>query len=240
MPHDRSNSDNGKAESSGTMANDLDHLRITNAYSAVHQLSDGTLTHLRLLRPDDGNWLLEGFAHLAEESRYRRFFTAMPRLPDSLLQHLLSVDGWNHLAIAAETVAQPPAAPEPLGIARFMRLEETPDTAEAAVAVVDQMQRRGLGKLLLSVLDAAARERGIKKFRAEVLNINDAIKALLHEVDHDLKPLAFDGSTAIYDVVLPDIHTHGTLSGPLLHFLRTAARGVEMRLRKLRAGRHAH
>lgn len=216
------------------MANDLDHLRITNAYSAVHHLSDGTMTHLRLLRPDDGDWLLEGFAHLAEESRYRRFFTAMPRLPDSLLRHLLSVDGWNHLAVAAETVAHPPSAPEPLGIARFIRLEEKPDTAEAAVAVVDHMQRRGLGKLLLSVLATAARERGIKKFRAEVLNINDAMKALLHEVDHHLQPLAVEGSTAIYDIALPHVPIHGPLSGPLLHFLRTAARGVEMRLRKLR------
>ena len=140
MPNDDSNLRRCTPAQGSTPANDLDHLRITDAYSTVHKLSDGTMTHLRLLHPDDGDWLLAGFAELGEESRYRRFFTAMPRLPDGVLRRLLNVDGWNHLAIAAEAAVQPPTAPEPFGIARFVRLEENADTAEAAVAVVDHMQ----------------------------------------------------------------------------------------------------
>src|SRR5262249_56517414 len=114
-------------------------LRSGDGYSDVHRLSDGTMAHLRLLRPDDGDWVLAGFADLGEESRYRRFFTAMPRLPDTVLRQLLDVDGWNHLAIAAEAAVEPPAAPAPFGIARFIRLEEKPDTAEAAVAGRDPL-----------------------------------------------------------------------------------------------------
>ena len=171
------------------------------------------MAHLRLLRPDDGDWVHAGFAELGEESRYRRFFTAMPRLPDGVLQRLLNVDAWNHLAIAAEAAVQPPTMPQPIGIARFVRLEENADTAEAAVAVVDHMQGRGLGKLLLSVLTAAARERGVKHFRAEVLNSNDAMRALLRELDRDLEPLAVDGSTATYDIALPEIAAHESVLG---------------------------
>jgi ribosomal protein S18 acetylase RimI-like enzyme len=217
--------------------NNRDHLRITDAYSTVHKLSDGTMAHLRLLHPDDGDWLLAGFAKLGDESRYRRFFTAMPRLPDGILRRLLNVDGWNHLAIAAEAAVEPPTVPEPLGIARFVRLEENAATAEAAVAVVDHMHGRGLGKLLLSLLAAAARERGVKHFRAEVLHSNDAMKALLRGLDRSLEPLAVDAGTAIYDIALPEIAAHETVSGPLRHFLKTAARGIELRLRQLREGK---
>jgi GNAT superfamily N-acetyltransferase len=215
----------------------LDSLSIADRYSAVHQLSDGTMTHVRLLCPGDREWLLRGFAELDEESRYRRFFTAMPQMPESVLQRLLNVDGRTHLAIAAESAVEPPAKPEPFGIARFFRLAENSDTAEAAVAavaVVDHMQGRGLGKLLLTVLAVAARERGVKKFRAEVLSTNDAMRALLREFDEHLAPLEIDGGTATYDVSLPDIAAHETVSGPLLRFLKTAARGLEVRPRQLR------
>src|SRR5262245_28912252 len=109
----------GESESGGLRnrmaANGVDRLRITDGYSAVHKLSDGTATHLRLLRPDDRDRLLEGFANLAEESRYRRFFTPMPELPESVLRRLLEVDGWNHLAIAAESAGDASAVPEPFG-----------------------------------------------------------------------------------------------------------------------------
>jgi len=70
-----------------------------------------------------------------------------------------------------------------VGIARFIRLKDDPAVAEAAVTVVDHMQRRGLGKLLVSALAQAARERGITRFRAEVLRTNEAMLALLRELD---------------------------------------------------------
>jgi ribosomal protein S18 acetylase RimI-like enzyme len=67
------------------------------------------------------------------------------------------------------------------------------------------VQRRGLGKLLLSVLAAAARERGITKFRAEVLRSNEAVKALLQALDETLQPVSADGGIAVYEVNLLDV-----------------------------------
>jgi GNAT superfamily N-acetyltransferase len=129
----------------------------------------------------------------------------MPRLPASVLERLLRVDGWNQVAVGAEAATHGFGAEEPFGIARFIRLSERPDTAEAAVAVVDHVQRRGLGKLLLSVLAAAARERGITKFRAEVLRSNEAVKALLQALDETLQPVSADGGIAVYEVNLLDV-----------------------------------
>jgi len=199
----------------------------------TRRLADGTTVRLRLLRPDDRAKLLAGFARLSDESRYSRFFTATPRLSETTLDRLLATDGWNHVAIAAEAGDQPPETAEGLGVARFVRLPEAEDVAEAAVAVVDHMQHRGLGTLLLARLAAAARERGIRHFRAEVMRTNQAMVSLLHRIDADAQP-TYDGSVAIYDLAVPEsAHAEERPQGPLLGMLRLAASGLQVVLRRL-------
>ena len=139
---------------------------------------------------------------MSPESRYLRFFAAMPRLPDRFLGDLLNLDGWNRVAIGAESATVGPQFGDAFGVARFVRLAEEPETAEAAVTVVDCMQRRGLGRLLLRALAAAARERGITKFRAEVLRGNEAMAALLREFDGEARPIAAEGGVAVYEIHL--------------------------------------
>ena len=207
-------------------------MRFTGDYSSTHRLTDGTPVRLRLLRRADRKKLVAAFDRLSPESRYRRFFTAMPRLPDKLLRRLLDTDGWNHVAIGAETMTEDPAEGEGVGIARFIRLKDQPTVAEAAVTVVDHMQRRGLGKLLVSALAQAARERGIARFRAEVLRTNEAMQALLHEIDETAQP-AVDGPLATYDLVLPEPSPEEPTTGPIYGLLRLAAAGLEVVLRRL-------
>ena len=50
---------------------------------------------------------------------------------------------------------------------------------EVAVAVIDAKQRLGLGQLLLRALVDAARERGIRRFRATLLSENAPARSLL-------------------------------------------------------------
>ena len=212
------------------MSDDAPPLRFTDEWSAVERLSDGTKARLRLLRRGDRKPLVEGFDSLSEETRYRRFFTAMPRLTESMIRKLLDVDGENRVALVAEA-ADGEAEPRGFwGIARFSRLAESPDLAEAAVAVVDPMQRRGLGKLLLKRLADAARERGITHFQAEIQRTNEPMNALLHDLDATARP-SFRGTVAVYDVVLPEA---GEESGPLFQFLRAAAEGISFALRRFR------
>ena len=199
----------------GTDGSRAERLRFGEHWAAVHRLGDGTNTRLRLLCAEDRDLLLEGFEKLSSESRYRRFFTAMPRLPENILQRLLRVDGWNHVAVAAEAATHGSGGEEPFGVARFIRLSEMSATAEAAVAVVDHMQGRGLGKLLLSALAAAARERGITKFRAEVLRSNEAVKALLRRLGESLQPVSADSVTAVYEVNLLDAAAREMMSVPI-------------------------
>ena len=207
-------------------------MRFGPEYEEIRRLADGTRVRLRLLGPDDRAKLLAGFAELSDASRYSRFFTAMPELPERMLDRLLHTDGMNHLAIAAEAGDVPSASAPGYGVARFLRLEETPDVAEAAVVVVDRMQRRGLGTLLLARLAAAARERGITRFRAEVLRTNHAVVALLEDVGEHAD-VRFDGPVAIYELALPGRHEEEAHHGPLFGFLKLAAAGLQVLLRRV-------
>ena len=145
--------------------------------SAV-DLRDGTQIVLRPVRPSDRELLVEGFAHLSPESRYQRFLAPMEELSEAMLDYLTEVDHHDHEAIAALD----PETGHGIGVARFVRLEDRPDVAEAAVTVVDEWQGRGVGTLLLGRLAARAREEGIRTFTAILLATNREMLDVLEPI----------------------------------------------------------
>jgi GNAT superfamily N-acetyltransferase len=192
------------------------------SWHRVHRLADGTAVTLRMLRPEDRDAFLAGFEALSPESRYLRFFTPMPRMPASVLDRLLLTDGVDHVALSAWRDAGDRGT-APIGVARFVRLAPGGDTAEAAIAVVDHMQARGVGRLLLGDLCAAARERGIRRFRGEIMVRNEAVVSLLHEVG--AKPVAVDGNIAVYELDVPGAVEAEPAHGILVRLLASFARG---------------
>ena len=148
-------------------------------YRETARLEDGTRVVLRVLRPEDRALLLRGFERLSPESRYLRFMGSKAELTESELEALTDLDGVDRFAIGAARVHDSGAEAEGLGVARFARLPEDPEVAEAAVTVVDEAQGRGLGSLLLRRLAAAARERGVRRFRGDILAYNEPMRRLL-------------------------------------------------------------
>ena len=138
-------------------------------------LRSGDVVRIRPVRPGDGPALVRAYAHLGEQSRYRRFFTVMPELPEATLKAAVEVDHADHEAL----VAVPLLSGEIVGECRFIRLPDQPDTAEVGVTVVDAWQRRGLGSALLARLSERAAEAGIEYFTAEVLAENRTMLGLL-------------------------------------------------------------
>jgi RimJ/RimL family protein N-acetyltransferase len=150
-----------------------------------------------MIRPDDREVLRSALQRMSPESRYRRFLAPLGELSDEMLRYLCEVDGVNHVAIVATTDSLDLKTEEPLGVARFVRIEDEPEVAEVAITVGDWFQGRGLGKLLLATAAEAARERGIRKFRGEVLGSNAPVRHLLQEVGAEAKQtpegtIAFD------------------------------------------------
>ena len=148
---------------------------------AVTSLRDGARVVTRPIEPGDKDALVAGFEQLSDESRYRRFLSATPRLSESQLRYLTEVDHDRHEAI----IAFAEETGEPVGVARYVRYPDDPTDAEPAVTVVDDWQGRGLGTLLLAEISNRARAAGVERFTALVLATNDPIIALLGQLGTD-------------------------------------------------------
>lgn len=172
-------------------------------YEEAVTLKDGSTAWLRLVRPDDKQLLVSAFAHLSPQSRYRRFLAERTSLTPRELSYLTEVDGVRHFAIGA--LRRRDGHPdEGLGIARFIRLADRPEVAEAAVAVIDDMQRKGLGRILLRRLAVAARERGVERFYCEVLENNLPVQGILSELSLEPTRRAEDGVLSV-EIDLSDL-----------------------------------
>ncbi|WP_250279521.1 bifunctional GNAT family N-acetyltransferase/acetate--CoA ligase family protein [Frankia sp. Cppng1_Ct_nod] len=150
-------------------------------------LADGGTSHLRPVLPADGDRLRAFWGRLSTRSIYFRFFSARGPLTDADVNRMTVVDQWVRGALVAligdEIVAfahwegvpgqQPAGEPGQAGPdspppgARFPA-----PAAEVAFLVEDAHQGRGLGSVLLEHLAAAAAERGIRRFDADVLGEN--------------------------------------------------------------------
>jgi len=81
-----------------------------------------------------------------------------------------------------------------VGTARFVRDDDDPLSAEVAFEVVDDCQRHGVGRRLVTELSALARREGIERFRAAVVPGNESAFALLHRVGRVVKSSFADGA----------------------------------------------
>jgi GNAT superfamily N-acetyltransferase len=180
--------------------------RFDEAYRERVRLGDGTEVVLRWLRPDDTSLVRAGFEQLSEDSRYLRCLAATPWLTPSTAASLTAVDGENHFAIGA--VRERGGREEPAGLAEAIRLSGCADVAEVAIAVVDGLQGRGLGRILLERLLDASRERNIHRLRFEVLSSNGRMRNLLHDVAAD-RVIHQHGSTFTAEVPLAAADTGG-------------------------------
>ena len=142
------------------------------------RLRDGSTIEVRRVRADDAERLDAAFGRLSAESRRRRFLSPKNRLSGNELRYLTEVDHQRHEALVA-------VGPDGqiVGVARFIKLEEEPEAAEAAITVVDEWQRRGVASALLDLLRTRAREEGVTTFYTEVLPENERrIRALFGQV----------------------------------------------------------
>jgi RimJ/RimL family protein N-acetyltransferase len=147
-------------------------------------LRDGTAVRLRLLAPEDKALLRKGFERLSSESRYARFLVPKVTLSTEELRYLTEIDQEDHFALGAvREDGDGHGDPIGLGIARFIRTG--PTSAEAAIAVSDEVQGQGLGRLMFLRLVAAAAERGIDRFHCEVLCHNASMKELIRGIAPD-------------------------------------------------------
>ncbi|MFD4991789.1 GNAT family N-acetyltransferase [Cellulosimicrobium cellulans] len=165
-------------------------------------LRDGTTTHVRPIRPEDADALQRFHVGQSERSTYLRFFAPMERLSERDLERFTRVDHVDRVALVAVRprdgvdVGTPDAEvgeaqEDIIGVARFDRTGTS--EAEVAFNIADSAQGRGLGSVLLEHVAAAARERGVRRFTAEVLPQNGKMLAVFREAGYDVRQQMDDG-----------------------------------------------
>jgi RimJ/RimL family protein N-acetyltransferase len=139
-------------------------------------LRDGGQAWLRPLEHAETGPVLEVFAGMSSRSRALRYLTGLADLPASMLRLLTDVDGDRHGAWVASVGG------EPAGLARFVRTAGCPTTAELAFEVVDRLQGRGLGTVLLDTITTVAAARGVRRVQASIAPSNTPSRILVERL----------------------------------------------------------
>jgi GNAT superfamily N-acetyltransferase len=161
----------------------------------VAQLPTATV-RIRPICPSDGPSLQAGIRMLSERTRWLRFHMPITHLTDAQVRVLVEVDHHDREALVAE-VRRAGRGWRPVGVARYARVG--PDRADLAVVVMDAWQGRGIGRLLLDQLAAAARAEGMAAFVAQVLSENRRVLGLIRRPRVGLVEVNMDGP--VTDVV---------------------------------------
>jgi acetate---CoA ligase (ADP-forming) len=141
-------------------------------------LREGTTLRLRAPTHDDTAALLTFVERLSPESRYFRFH-GLPPVGPRLVEPFLDPD-WDERGGLVGTVAAEDGE-RVVALGTWSRLRDRTG-AEAAFAVDDEYQGRGIGTRLVEQLAGLAADAGIERFVAEVLPANLAMLQVFERV----------------------------------------------------------
>ncbi|MGW7081910.1 bifunctional acetate--CoA ligase family protein/GNAT family N-acetyltransferase [Streptomyces sp. NPDC054871] len=157
-------------------------------------LRDGGTARIRPITAEDAERLVSFYEQVSDESKYYRFFAPYPRLSAKDVHRFTHHDQVDRVGLAA-TVGG-----EFIATVRFDRIDERgmsasapADEAEVAFLVQDTHQGRGVASTLLEHIAAVARERGIRRFAAEVLPANTKMIKVFTDAGYQQKRSFEDG-----------------------------------------------
>jgi acetate---CoA ligase (ADP-forming) len=150
-------------------------------------LRDGATARLRHASINDRDQLREFYEHLSSQSRYFRFF-GKPRVGNIVEDVVRALASRDAVTLVAEVDHRIVAVAQyfPTGAA---------GRAEAAFAIADAHQGRGIGTKLLERLGVVARSRGIASFEAYLLHDNQKMRQVLVDSGFALTWDRIDGQT---------------------------------------------
>jgi acetate---CoA ligase (ADP-forming) len=141
-------------------------------------LRDGSTLRLRAPLDDDVDGIVAFFAALSTRSRFLRFH-GLALAGDRFVRTLVDPD-WREKG-ALIGVMSDGDEERVVTVGNYVRLRDA-HTAEAAFAVADDYQRKGIGTRLLEQLAERAAVNGIDAFIAEVLPENQAMLSVFEDI----------------------------------------------------------
>jgi len=162
-----------------------------NGLPEVVALREGYVVGIQAVSLEDRELLRRMFSRLSRESIYQRFHMPYPSVPEWAVALFIGShepQGKYLVAVVGNNI---------VGHAMYTRSEDG-RSADIGIIVEDEWQRRGIGKLLLSKLAAAARRQRIEAFTGVVLGENRATMRLVTAVFTEVRSTVRGGQYEIY------------------------------------------
>jgi acetyltransferase len=163
-----------------------------NSHDKLH-LADGSKVIVRAIRLEDGPKLQAFVRRLSARSRYFRFFAGVVELSAAQADRFLRLDPDRGLALVALNDQEPASI---VAEARCV-LDREGRSAEFAIAVADEFQRRRLGTQLLKKLLAYASAKGVRRLFGEIIAENHGMLAFVRRLGFQLRSNPSDATTLI-------------------------------------------
>ena len=133
------------------------------------RLRNGLAALIRPVRADDRQRVIDAFHKLDTQTVYTRFFSAKRHLSEADLDRIDASDFVNAVALVA-TIGE--GADEIIiggGAYTVVERPGEPLAAELSFTIEEDYQGQGLSTLFMDLLTRIARQRGVRRFEAEVL-----------------------------------------------------------------------
>src|SRR5262245_59688879 len=167
--------------------------------AALHQtpsrvtLRDGTTATVRVTVPDDRDALGRFFHELSPESHRRRFFSLAEPTQALLDSFCDSSDPRRQATLLVMRQVDDELRPIAVG----SDIDVSSGAAEAAFAVADAFQGKGLGTILLERLSELATASAFRRFEAIVLPENTAMLEVFQESGYEIRSKPDRGSITV-------------------------------------------
>jgi acetyltransferase len=154
-------------------------------YIAPFTAEDGTDLVIRPIRPEDEPKMVDFHRSLSEQSVYLRYFRSFQfdqRVAHERLVRICFVDYDRDMVLVAERPAPDGEEDDIIGVGRLSKIYGTND-AEFALLINDDYQAKGIGTELLRRLLDIAREEGIDRVLAYLLQENRGMYQICKNLD---------------------------------------------------------
>ncbi|WP_460421686.1 GNAT family N-acetyltransferase [Pseudomonas sp. ZL2] len=181
------------------MNNDIDFGDLSREHW-IESLNDGTPVLIRPLREPDRERDHEFVGHVSYELRRFRFLAGFSGEASSFFERLMDVDYHHRMAYVA--LMYDGGQLREIGESRYAAVPDSKN-CECAVAVSEQWQRKGLGRLLMNHLISAARSNGYERMISRDLSNNYGMHRLAKTLGFSSRYLAGDVTEIIHEL---DLH----------------------------------
>jgi RimJ/RimL family protein N-acetyltransferase len=168
---------------------------ITDArdFQQTEVLKNGIAVKIRAVRPGDKAGIADAFGKLDPESVRTRFFSAKDSLSNKELEAAAEVDFENVVALVV--TVESGGMETIIGGGRYVAFNSDGGrSAEIAFVVEEDYSGLGIAGRILKHLARIAREKGIGRFEAEVLQQNKAMLAVFRRSGLPMKLTPEEGS----------------------------------------------